>query len=134
LQNPETVPFAKSAPEYQTVAPGISFISKCKTSICVAYGQVIYVNRGFGNFNVGVESVKLVCPMCGKQAEAALNCGFYQAKYEFTGLTPENVTITSKNTCTSNEYYTYKKGDNVHWIQLLVKVEKYPPDSSCSLA
>lgn len=134
LQSPKIEPFTNSAPDYRTAEPGISFTSKCKNSTCVAYNHAILVNRGFGDFNVGVESVKLACPMCGMQAAASQNCGFYRAKYEFTGLTAENETKIYRNTCKTDEYYTFEEGENIHWVQLLVKVEKYPPDSICSLA
>ena len=123
LRNRITESFSDSAPSYRTIAPGISFKSKCKTSTCIAYNQVIYVNRGFGdNIDVGVESVRLQCPVCGNKSEKALNCGFYAAQYHFDGVTSEGEDVHFGDMCQKNEYYTFKEGEKVHWIRLLVKV------------
>jgi len=132
LRNPITESFSDSAPSYRTIAPGISFKSECKTSTCIAYNQVIYVNRGFGdNIDVGVESVRLQCPVCGNKSENALNCGFYAAQYQFKGVTSEGEDVQFGDICQKNEYYTFEEREKVHWIRLLVNVWKsqYAPRS-----
>lgn len=114
-------------PDYHRVSPGLSFSSKCIQPDCVAYNDYIYVSKGFGHFNIGVTVVTLVCPKCGKKAAPARNCGFYLAKWKFTGTTPEGEQVTTEGKTTTTDYFTWAEGDDANWVQLEAQVDSYTP-------
>jgi len=89
LSTPVILKRARDEPRYRAVLPGLSFYSKCKNPACAAYNDAITVNRGLGHFNIGVESMRLKCPLCGNKAEHSTNCGFCLTQWRFTGLTQE---------------------------------------------
>lgn len=119
--------FAKTGPEYRTVQPGLSFRSKCKTEGCVANGDVIDVNRGFGHFTINRVAMTLECPICKNRAEPATNCGFYRAQWVFTGiLWPSGEEKEIKGKTMTEEFYTWKEDDNTDWAFLEVQVDPLP--------
>jgi len=121
----QKIPFSHGGgPKWCTVHPGISFSSKCKTKSCDAFQQSIYVNKGFGSFNIAEISCDLVCPICQLPSEVPTRCGFHNAKWKFEGrlLSGEKKLIEGETT--SNDYHTFKEGDNVEWRCLQVTVER----------
>ena len=115
--------FGKGGPEYRTVKPGLSFRTKCKTEGCVANGDVIYVNREFGDFTINREAMTLTCPMCKKLTEPATNCGFYRAQWKFTGYLPSGEKKEIKGEATTEDYYTWKEDDITDWAHLEAQVD-----------
>jgi len=112
---------------YRTVTPGISFQSTCINSICAAYNNAIYVNIGLGHFNIGRESANLKCPQCQKKAKRSTNCGFYLAKWTFTGTPEEGDEVKIEGKTETEDYYTWKDGENTKWVSLEVDVDPYQP-------
>jgi ubiquitin C len=108
--------------DYQRVYPGLNFSSKCIQPGCAAYNDGIHVSKGFGHFNIGVTAVTLVCPKCGKKAAPARNCGFFLAKWKFTGTTPEGEQVTTEGKTTTTDYFTWAEGDDANWVQLEAQV------------
>jgi len=127
LNTPVIQKFATTAPAYCTVSQGLSFRTKCINSSCAAYNNAVFVNRGLGYFNIGREFVTLKCPQCSTKAEAATNCGFYRAKWKFTGTTQEGETIEKEGQTDTEDYYTWKDGDDAMWVTLEVQVDAYQP-------
>jgi ubiquitin len=122
--------FAKSAPDYRTVSQGLSFKSMCLYSECVAYNQMIIINKGLGKFDIGVSSVTLVCPKCGKKAERATNCGFYLAKWNFKGITQEGEEVNIPGRTDTRDYYTWEEGGKkAKYMKLKVQVDSYTPSA-----
>jgi serine/threonine protein kinase len=122
----ETIP--SEDPAYRTISPGLSFKSKCIHRGCVAYEDVIYVNKGFGQFDIAQESASLICPKCECEAEMATDCGFYLAQWQFSGITSggKKPYIPPGRT-NAREYFPWKEEDGTVWRSLRVKVEPYSP-------
>jgi len=110
---------------YRTVTPGISFQSTCINSSCEAYNETIYVNKGLGHFNIG--AVILKCPICEQKAKSATNCGFYLAKWKFTGVTQEEEEVEKEGKTDTRDYYTWEDGEDTNWVSLEVQVDAYRP-------
>lgn len=128
LNTPICQPFAKSAPNYRTVGQGLSFGSKCIHQGCVAYNEVIYVTKGLGTFDIGRESMLLKCPECNNLAAVSTNCGFYLAKWKFSGVIKSTRELIEKEGKTkSQDYYTWQNGEDTTWACLEVQVEAYQP-------
>jgi ubiquitin len=130
LSKPVVMKFATSAPDYRTVSQGLSFKSMCRYSECVAYNQTIYIKKGLGKkFNIGRLSVSLVCPKCGKKTGKVTNCGFYLAKWTFTGMTEDGNEITQSGRTDTRDYYTWEEGSNTKYVELKVQVDEYTPSA-----
>lgn len=128
LNSPVIQNFSSTAgPDYRIVSPGLSFSSKCVQPGCAAYNDCIYISKGFGHFNIGVTTVTLICPKCGKKAAPASNCGFYLAKWKFTGTTHEGERVMTEGKTTTRDYFTWQEGDDANWVHLEVQVDSYTP-------
>ena len=45
--------FFNNAPSYRIVASGLNLEAKCATNNCVAFGKKVWIQKGFGQFNIG---------------------------------------------------------------------------------
>lgn len=127
LSNPITQTISSGGPSWRNITGGISFRSICINSGCAAYNDGIYITKGFGKFNVAREVVTLRCPQCKKPAKAAINCGFYKAKYTFTGRTTAGADKEVSGIARGSEYKTFHEGnpeDSAVWLFLDVEVER----------
>ena len=125
LNTPVVKKFDQTAPDYRTVAQGLSFQSTCINSRCEAYNNTIYVNKGLGHINIG--AVILKCPKCQQKAKSSTNCGFYLAKWKFTGVTQKEEEVEKEGKTDTRDYYTWKDGENTNWRSLEVQVDAYQP-------
>lgn len=129
LSNPitQTISSSTTGHTWRIVTGGISFSSICINSGCAAYRDVIYVTKGFAKFNVAREIELLRCPQCNQPAMNAMNCGFYQAKYTFTGRTAAGEDREVSDIARGSEYKTFHEGnpgDSGKWRFLDVEVER----------
>jgi len=112
-------------PKWRRVERGISFWSKCQTRSCAAFQDSIIVNKGFGYFDIGRTRFELKCPICQQSSEVSTRCGFDSAKWTVEGVvleSGEKKVIPGETT--SNDYHTFKGGDNRNWGYLAITVER----------
>ena len=114
-------------PAHRKFSQGLIFKSKCINRSCPIYGEVIYINKGLGNFDIGVLSVTLTCPQCKSKAGVAASCGFYLAMWESTGINPQGEEIVRQGRTMTREYYTWEDAEQTEWVQLRVQVDAYTP-------
>ena len=124
LANEEILDLTPDGPEWSFVSEGVNFRSRCLNAACPASGQVVYVRKGFGKFNIAKVFATLQCPKCGCRSENSANCGFYHAKYTFTGITQTGETRNPSGRADDERYHTFKEGDNKNWAYLKVNVER----------
>lgn len=127
LTAPVTLALGHEGPDYRNVAQGLNFLSKCIHIGCVAYNNAIYVIKGLGRFNIAEEADNLVCPKCRNGAEISINCGFYLAQWQFTGMTIEGRTVDSSGRTNTRDYYTWAEENDTVWRFLKVQVDAYEP-------
>jgi ubiquitin len=125
FEHPIVKPFDQSPPLFCRVSPGLNIVSKCTYEGCRACGEVIVANCGFGRFNIGAISVTVKCPLCGKRAKIAQNCGFYMAQWDFTGISSEGTEYQISGNTTTNGFYTWEEERFTEWMMLEVHVEAY---------
>lgn len=125
IEHPIVKPFAQNPPLFRRVSPGLNIISKCSYEGCRACGEVIVANWGFGHFNIGPQRVTVKCPLCGKKANIAQNCGFYMAQWDFTGISSEGTEYQISGNTTTNGFYTWEEERFTEWMMFEVHVEAY---------
>jgi len=127
LATPVVKKFTETAPTYRTIPRGLSFKSKCMHPDCAAYNHTVYVKKGLGHFNIGVESETLKCPQCGNKVGRSTNCGFYLAQWKFTGVTKKGNEIVVEGKTETRDYYTWADEEDTTWVSLEVQVDAYRP-------
>lgn len=72
------------------------------------------------------EAGKLTRPQCKTKAKPSMNCGFYHAKYTFTGTTREGEEKTISGSASGEKFYTFREeeDDTINWTYLEVVVER----------
>ena len=45
--------FSKSAPEWRRVCKGLNLKARCKNQSCKAFKKAVWIQKGFGYFNIG---------------------------------------------------------------------------------
>jgi len=123
IKNMGKIRYLHNGPKWRTVHPGISFSSKCKTEGCEAFKKSVIVNKEFGTFDLAETTWKLDCPLCKKRTEPATLCGFDKAKWKFEGILQNGKERVIIGETSSNDYHTFREGDNENWRYLKVTVE-----------
>jgi hypothetical protein len=72
-----------------------------------------------------MESLSLECPKCGQLAEASTDCGFYSARWTFTGITTKGRKVVTTGKTAYREYFAWEDEDNTDWKALEVHVDPY---------
>jgi hypothetical protein len=74
-----------------------------------------------------MEASSLYCPKCGQLSEESTICGFYLAKWTFTGIPKGGRKKIVKGKTTTRDYFTWEDGDDEEWSALEVQVDPYTP-------
>ncbi len=77
--------FNDIAPVWRTVRPGLNLKGICNNSTCTASGQVIYIPKDFGTFNILKESRISTCPACNTSEININNFGVYKCGFSVNG-------------------------------------------------
>lgn len=98
VENPSEIPISSDSCQFTSLSevkdtsnpymspkPGFSFLVFCLNPNCRFKNQAIYLEKGFGEFNLAEISSNLSCPSCEKSIKEATSCGFYQANGKFEG-------------------------------------------------
>jgi hypothetical protein len=57
----------------------------CKTLNCQAYKERVWIQKGYGKFNINKEVYDSQCPMCKKTVTDVDNMALYMGKITATG-------------------------------------------------
>ncbi|WP_316357043.1 ubiquitin-like protein [Candidatus Neptunichlamydia sp. REUL1] len=130
MEKPIFKKFVDDAPNWRTVYPGLNLEGLCKTIDCVAKGEIVWISKGFGKFNINREVSRANCPQCNKTAEKVENFGFFKCKFSYEGdykdedgtkKTAEKKDIVAP----SDKLMTFEKEDHMRdWEFLEMVVEK----------
>lgn len=86
-KGPSVRNFAKEAPDWRRLGPGLAYEGRCINDQCVAYNKEVYINRGYGHFDIARDVHRHAnCPMCDHSCSEVHNCAFYHARWSFCGL------------------------------------------------
>ena len=117
--------FYKGLPLWRSLKRGFSLKGRCQNKQCPAYNDVIYINKGFGTFDMARTCFTSKCPQCLYVSKNLLNCCFWRASYEWTGCLKTGEKRTGKGTAGYEKYKSFKEGENVEWAYLEISVKPY---------
>ena len=78
---------ASDSPLWTHIRAGLNLQGHCKNPECEANGQIIWIQKGFGTFNMNKECEISSCPQCREIATDVNNCGFTCCIYSIKGET-----------------------------------------------
>ena len=126
FENPVVLEFGKNLPKWRQVRPGISFVSKCNNPSCGAFGDIGYVTKGMGDFDVARISKRIDCPECDQRARRSDNLGYYDCVVTFDGETTDGNKIEYSDIADDGRFHTFKQGDNTQFDFLNIVVKEIP--------
>lgn len=128
LKTKKMLQLTNKGPDYQTITAGLNFRGTCVTKDCVAFGKVVWIQKGMGTFNVCEEVYLSVCPKCKKTADNIYNLGFFNCYYSIKGLQvkPEKKMVDEKDIIADNKEFTtfMESKEHAHWATLSVTTRK----------
>lgn len=125
LDNEVEKGFYKGLPLWRSLRRGFSLKGRCQNKNCPAYNDVIYINKGFGTFDMARTCFTSKCPQCLYVSKNLLNCCFWCASYEWSGCLKTGEKRTGKGTAGHEKYKSFKEGENVEWAYLEISVKPY---------
>ena len=66
MNEPVIVKFGTDAPKWRVIESGINLEGVCKNKYCEAFGNKVWIKKGFGKFNITKEVYDSKCPICSK--------------------------------------------------------------------
>lgn len=121
--------FAETGPRWRTVKSGLNLLGKCKKEGCEAHKQFVYIQKGFGTFDMAWTKHEARCPICAKKAEDVTNVVFVDCTYKIRGLQiipgrdrPKKSPPHEGET-TAGKYTTFDQGNNCKWQALEITTE-----------
>lgn len=112
LSKQKQVKFATEAPDWRVIASGLNLRGRCQKIGCPAYNHIVWINKGFGRFNMGKHAYTSVCPICKQIAKDVDNFAFSNCKYKIKGKRindAERLHPEIKETVDGGEYTTFEQ-------------------------
>lgn len=130
------VAFDPGAPSWRTLIPGLNLRGACHNSICEANGQRVWIQKGFGSFNMNKECNISTCPVCDQPATDLNNCGFYRCTFSLYGMTEteekkERLDVQAPD----DKFLTFEDsiGSMQKWRSLTITTKPIQPSFGCTL-
>ena len=127
IKNVKKVNWKEDAPWYREISDGLSWICYCQNPKCLAYKQMVVINKGYGVYSIKKEMMHIKCPCCltGKFLEVR-NCGFVNGEWAMRGILNRNKEskIYADGKTYDNKLYTFKECDyKTIWFALDIMVK-----------
>lgn len=127
IKNVKKVTWKQDAPWYREITDGMCWLCYCQNQRCIAYKQLVVINKGFGVFSISREMQSIRCPCCmsGKSLEVR-NCGFVNCEWAMRGVLQRNKEskIYADGRTYDSKLYTFKECDYKsiwHALDIMVK-------------
>lgn len=90
--------FSNNAPDWRILTKGLNLEGICTNPQCDAHNKKVWVQKGFGKFNIAKEFTRSFCPMpnCKKKVKEIEQCGFFYCKYVIEGETVDEQKVSLK--------------------------------------
>jgi len=119
--------FVDDAPDWRCVVDGLNFEAVCKTPGCDAYQKEVWVQKGYGKFDVLQEIFEgAICPLCKKNTEDPMNIGLSNCIAEVEGkmIKPVKKSVKKIIEAEKGSLTTFKEGAKANWMTLTINVTK----------
>ncbi len=127
IKNVKKVGWKEDAPWYREISDGLSWLCYCHNPKCLAYKQLVVINKGFGIFSITKEMASIRCPCCqNNQLLQVRNCGFVNCEWAMRGILLRNKEskIYADGRTYDSKLYTFKECDYRHiWHALDIMVK-----------
>ena len=131
LADSQLIEFGKKAPSYIYVGPGLNLRGICDNKDCDAFNKVIWIKKGVGEFDIGMDIHESKCPVCPMTvaAEKIDNFGFYDCIYSIKGLqdAPIKKEVEKNNLIANNNQlilFTESKA-SANWSSLKITIKSF---------
>ena len=119
--------FSDNAPNWRIVCKGLNLEGKCKNVDCVAKDKMVWIQKGFGEFNMNKECYNSPCPMCKRDVEEVETCGFYDCTYSYEGKCKEvaEKIVLNDQVAPSDKLLTFEKDEKMNnWFYLNITTKR----------
>lgn len=131
LKSQVEVNFSSTAPDWRSIAPGLNLEAVCQNLGCAsnkAQDNVVYIKKGFGDFNLNKECKVSVCPSCEQPVQDIKNLALYSCVFHIQGLIEENggveeTPFTLDGQAPNDKFLTFDGDGEAHWSYLQVITE-----------
>lgn len=117
--------FDQDAPRYRVVTRGLNLKGRCTTVGCEARNQVIWIQKGMGQFRIGEERFNSQCPSCNQIADQVENLGFWDCIYGIEGMRtrPHQERVNQEHEAGTERFTTFREGDAGSWAYLNITTQ-----------
>ena len=122
INSPQRISFAKQAPKWRNVKPGLSWKGLCQNKNCEAYNHNVISNSGFGICKIKYQKNFAKCPLCEKKLSNLSGCGFYSCRFTFEGCDAKNNNVKSGGIAGIENYTAFWKSSDIKWKWLDIQV------------
>lgn len=128
IKNVKKVSWKEDAPWFREITDGMSLICYCQNPKCIAYTQMVVLNKGYGVFSLKKDMSQIKCPCClSNRFLEVKNCGFVNCEWAMRGILNRNKEskIYADGKTYDNKLYTFKECDYKSvWYQLDIMVKE----------
>ena len=119
IKSVKKVTWKDEAPWFREISDGFCWLCYCKNPNCIAFNELVVINRGYCMLAIDKELRKLVCPVCkegnkppapGEEPTLSIrNCGFVNCEWAMKGIPNKNKTskIYSEGRTYDKKLYTF---------------------------
>lgn len=119
-----------TTPMWEIVQKGLNLEGKCENHKCDLYRKQIWIQKGFGRFDIARMIYEINCPSCTKQIEVN-NVGFWDCKYVVDGMQkePESKKVHQESIAPKEKLATFLP-DRIKWAYLNIETKN---NASCTI-
>ena len=118
--------FYKESPLGRSINHGFIIKGRCNNTKCVAFNDVMYINKGYGRFDLARECFTARCMQCLQVFKTLINYCFLFASYEWIGCLKNGEKKEGKGIAGLEKYETFQEGEYLDWAYLEVNVKAFP--------
>ena len=126
--NQTLIEWSKRTLIWRQASPGLSYENICNKNNCIAYGEQVVMNMGFGLFKFGIPNDKMQCPVCKtKLTNIPKTCAFNNCQWKYDGVKTENgdtKKLKSDWKHVGDEYYRFVESETSNWTELVLSVKE----------
>jgi hypothetical protein len=115
-------PFFSIAPVWRSLIDGLNFKAECRTPTCLAYKQIVWIQQGMGEFDLGqIRYEGTQCPMCHHNTENATKVGYLNCIARVQGRTvrPSREEVDSTELCSDRNVTIFRRFKE-EWVSLKI--------------
>merc|ERR1711970_962066 len=122
--------FSDEAPNWRTLAGGLNYEATCTNSKCKAHGKGVFIQRGYGKFDIAEDPLDhRQCPECKQDCDKEASI-FWLSDCEFSwsGRKGDGKRVEGSITCENAPYKSKEVNGEDKWRSLTFEVKRRGKD------